>query len=299
MGGHCSCYSNTLDSKLEDYDIIHHQDSILKSKKRIQNLNQTMSFKEIYDSWNEKVKETEKKLDLFVFNDNDAYGDELGMPVASEEGWVYVGQVNNNGEKNGRGIYIWPDGSKYVGYWSNDKANGYGRLIRADGDAYEGYWVNDKAQGKGKYIYFNGGYYEGYWENNLQSGRGEEYSPDGSVFTGSYKNGLKHGYGEFTWPDKSIFKGNFNNGCIDGKGTFMSSHGATCVGTWKNNKIIRNRILSPSSMKKAQEESSEHGIEQLEIFIWPERNQDKDTDTKKTRTRATTESEGSQIILID
>ena len=42
--------------------------------------------------------------------------------------------------KEGKGIQIWKDGSKYVGYWKADQANGKGRLIHADGDYYEGEW---------------------------------------------------------------------------------------------------------------------------------------------------------------
>ena len=41
-------------------------------------------------------------------------------------------------ERHGFGILIWPDGSKYVGYWKHDKANGKGRLIHSEGDIYEG-----------------------------------------------------------------------------------------------------------------------------------------------------------------
>ena len=48
-------------------------------------------------------------------------------------------------------MQIWPDGSKYEGYWLNDQANGKGRLIHHDGDTYEGNWVNDKADGQGTY----------------------------------------------------------------------------------------------------------------------------------------------------
>ena len=42
--------------------------------------------------------------------------------------------------RDGRGIQIWLDGSRYEGYWKNNKANGHGRLIHADGDVYEGEW---------------------------------------------------------------------------------------------------------------------------------------------------------------
>ena len=49
--------------------------------------------------------------------------------------------------REGRGIQIWLDGSRYEGYWINNKANGFGRLIHADGDVYQGLWKEDKADG--------------------------------------------------------------------------------------------------------------------------------------------------------
>jgi len=47
--------------------------------------------------------------------------------------------------RDGYGVMVWPDGSKYEGAWSGNKANGYGKLAHADGDIYEGEWLNDKA----------------------------------------------------------------------------------------------------------------------------------------------------------
>ena len=44
---------------------------------------------------------------------------------------------------------MWPDGSKYEGFWDNDMAKDYGRFILADGDVYIGYWSEDKAHGNG------------------------------------------------------------------------------------------------------------------------------------------------------
>ena len=42
--------------------------------------------------------------------------------------------------RQGRGMLIWKDGSKYEGYWKNDMTDGKGRLIHSDGDVYEGEW---------------------------------------------------------------------------------------------------------------------------------------------------------------
>ena len=40
--------------------------------------------------------------------------------------------------RHGRCIQTWIDGSRYEGYWKNDKANIRGKLIHADGDIYDG-----------------------------------------------------------------------------------------------------------------------------------------------------------------
>ena len=55
------------------------------------------------------------------------------------EGQIYCGQVNpKNDTKSGYGLQVWPDGSKYEGFWDNDQATGFGRFILADGDVYIG-----------------------------------------------------------------------------------------------------------------------------------------------------------------
>ena len=51
----------------------------------------------------------------------------------------YTGELNRmTQEREGKGVQIWSDGSRYEGFWLKDKANGRGRLIHADGDVYEG-----------------------------------------------------------------------------------------------------------------------------------------------------------------
>ena len=56
---------------------------------------------------------------------------------------IYIGEFNEKKQREGKGIQIWNDGSKYEGYWKNDKANGRGRLIHSYGDVYEGEWFED------------------------------------------------------------------------------------------------------------------------------------------------------------
>jgi len=46
---------------------------------------------------------------------------------------------------DGRGVKIWPDGSRYDGNWKDGIMTGHGRLIHIRGDVYTGQWKNDKA----------------------------------------------------------------------------------------------------------------------------------------------------------
>lgn len=56
--------------------------------------------------------------------------------MSTGDGSVYIGQFDENCQKCGRGIFLWADGSKYIGYWERDMANGLGRLVHANGDVY-------------------------------------------------------------------------------------------------------------------------------------------------------------------
>ena len=96
---------------------------------------------------------------------------QLRPPVEYENKAIYYGEWNSEtNQRFGRGIQTWIDGSRYEGYWVNDKANVRGKLIHADGDVYEGEWLDDKAHGYGTYTHTDGAKYEGYWKDNMKEG---------------------------------------------------------------------------------------------------------------------------------
>jgi hypothetical protein len=67
-----------------------------------------------------------------------------------ENGAIFQGEWDTvSNLRDGRGIVIWKNGSRYDGYFKNGKANGYGRIIHAEGDVYEGNWSDDKVHGYG------------------------------------------------------------------------------------------------------------------------------------------------------
>eukprot|EP00826_Nyctotherus_ovalis_P016431 TRINITY_DN14751_c0_g1_i3.p2 TRINITY_DN14751_c0_g1~~TRINITY_DN14751_c0_g1_i3.p2 ORF type:complete len:115 (+),score=4.94 TRINITY_DN14751_c0_g1_i3:578-922(+) len=70
-------------------------------------------------------------------------------------------------------MQIWPDGTKYVGYWRHDKIDGMGRMITGDGDVYTGDWEKNAAHGMGEYEDSSGVKYSGEWVRDRQEGRGK------------------------------------------------------------------------------------------------------------------------------
>ena len=112
----------------------------LKASKPVRTLKDIMPSIEAVGE-NPIVKEMEDKLGSFDLNVtlDPKVARELRSPVLLDNGATYHGQWNiGNSERDGIGIQVWADGSKYEGCWRNDKANGKGRLIHADGDVYEG-----------------------------------------------------------------------------------------------------------------------------------------------------------------
>ena len=122
---------------------------------------------------------------------------------------LYYGEYNiEKNVKEGRGILVTRDGTKYYGYFRNNKKNIKGKLLHYEGDIYEGEWLDDKANGKGKYLHIDGTTYDGNWKNDKQDGYGLETWNDGSYYEGYYVNGKKEGKG-YPFNSFSIFPYSF------------------------------------------------------------------------------------------
>jgi hypothetical protein len=74
---------------------------------------------------------------------------------ANEKG-LYEGGVAA-GRREGTGIFIDWDRSRYEGEWKGDKRHGYGRETFALGGSYEGGWKNDRFDGEGAIVYAGSG----------------------------------------------------------------------------------------------------------------------------------------------
>lgn len=158
--------------------------------------------------------------------------------IPSKDG-IYIGEVNKSTTSlQGRGIYIWSNGMKYIGYWmnceinnfgfvydkdwnkiyegeyANGKKKGFGILTINSNERIEGRFSNDELNGNGKYIYSNGSYWEGPFEKSIRHGMG--------IMT--YENGDKYEvlyyYGEFIGRYDKVDKNNKVKDTHDNKEKF-------------------------------------------------------------------------------
>ena len=222
-------------------------------------------------SLTEKVKEVLSKLPKFETTDKtDQTSPKLKGPIQSKNKTVYVGNLNERGNREGYGILYFPDGGLYEGYFRNDKMSGKGRMINAEGDYYEGEFLNDKANNIGSYVSADGVVYNGGWKEDLQHGYGEEVYLDGSMYSGNFEYGKKNGKGKFSWIDGSYYEGQFSGNNIEGKGTYQFMDNRVYKGEWKDNKMDGIGVFLWEDNKKYIGEYKNDKKDGFGIFIWPD-----------------------------
>ncbi|XP_017775591.1 PREDICTED: MORN repeat-containing protein 4 [Nicrophorus vespilloides] len=95
-----------------------------------------------------------------------------------EGGAIYVGGWTSGGKREGIGHMLFPDGSRYDGYFTDGMFNGLGILTFADGAKYEGE--------------FSEGWFHGY---------GVFWRADGMKHEGEFRGGKMWGLGMTTFKD--------------------------------------------------------------------------------------------------
>ena len=176
---------------------------------------------------------SEYRLDKF--SDEEYYYTDI---VHLKDGSIYNGTWNEEMKKEGKGILIKPDGSKYCGEFKNDKIEGKGYYIDHKGNIYKGEFVDESACGKGEILHseIKGYSYKGEFKNNKIHGYGVEIIPNGNIYRGYFFEGEKDGYGKVEFEDGSSYEGEFKNGQINGKGKYIWSDGKIYEGEFLNNK---------------------------------------------------------------
>lgn len=149
--------------------------------------------------------------------------------------------------RNGRGIYVYPSGAKYIGDFKDGEIHGIGTCYYTDGSKYQGEWKHRYPHGKGTKTYSDGYKYIGVWAKGKpvdeQGIALEEYvvankeeDNDGTdIQSGCIAGDCVNGQGTFAYPDGSKYDGQFVNGKLFGLGTWYYANGDRYVGAFRNN----------------------------------------------------------------
>ena len=143
-------------------------------------------------------KEMELLLKLFPVNQLEP--DKMWDYVTSKDG-KYVGQINiNTGNLEGKGIFIWSNGIKYIGNWKEGNMHGVGVLFDKNNKLiFKGNYYRNKKYGKGKFIIKDNEYYEGEFFDDKMEGKGYYHYDNGDIWEGYFKNNMKNGVGTMTY----------------------------------------------------------------------------------------------------
>lgn len=150
-----------------------------------------------------------------------------------KDGRKIFGQFSN-GKPMNEIVCYYPNGQKYMGKWENDKRGGDGIYYNADGTIQSGVWDNNRfigetrnAQtgcvtgdctiGEGTYIYADHTRYNGSFNNSLANGFGVCYYSDGDIYIGEWKNHTFNGYGTMYFNNGSVVEGDWKNGVYQTK----------------------------------------------------------------------------------
>ena len=133
------------------------------------------------------------------------------------------GEVNAQGEREGRGTMVYDAGDTYEGQWLAGKFHGRGKYTTATGNVYKGDFANDQFHGRGKYTFADGNVYDGEWVEEKRHGRGKDTYADGGSYDGEYANGQKHGMGTYTYADGEVDVSCYEAGADVGQGVRWSA----------------------------------------------------------------------------
>lgn len=114
---------------------------------------------------------------------------------------------------------------RYRGQMSDGNPDGKGMCISPDGTVWDGFWLNGKPTKRGTIKWKNGHVYDGEWNSYGPNGEGKMMYPDKRVYTGTFRDGERHGHGTLTMPNGESFKGEFVDDKISENGTYYDSKG--------------------------------------------------------------------------
>ena len=138
---------------------------------------------------------------------------------------IYIGQINSTtGELEGRAVFFWNSGIKYIGHFSKNALNGRGFLVdKKNRLIFKGNFLKNKKNGKGTLKFANGDVYKGNFADDKMEGNGDYYFSNGDIWEGIYKNNMKNGIGIMTKKNGELLLTEYENDNFIGEVQLNSS----------------------------------------------------------------------------
>jgi len=149
---------------------------------------------------------------------------------------------------NCSGIYINPNGNKYVGEFQNGKFHGRGTYTYASGDKYIGRFKKGEFHSyRSTYVDINGNKYVGQYSDGNKHGKGTYTYVNGDKYIGSYFHDKRHGKGTYTYADGSRYVGEWKDGKYHGRGAYTYADGNTHVVEFRDGKPYQISRFDPQN----------------------------------------------------
>lgn len=177
----------------------------------------------------------ENALNIIICRQRGTYRLDISNSKGKKD--LYIGQIDQNFQKDGSGIYIFSTGDIYNGDFAQDIRTGQCSFKTNYSDYYSGGIIEGKKSGEGYYVWSDGTEYEGGFSENMKNGYGTYKYINGESYEGDYVNDVKHGKGVYTWANGDVYTGDFQDDARTGKGIYSWANGEMYEGDFKNNEM--------------------------------------------------------------
>ena len=193
---------NSYDYYLSDF----HFDHELK-------INKTLKSQEIFKIL--KADHYNQMMEILKFKQIDDGITTYWSEISEYENGSYIGEVNELGERHGRGFINYNTGDFYIGQWKHDEKSGDGEHFYEDGKImYRGEYLLTLRNGNGSLFLENGDHYEGQFKNDRYNGLGVYYWNNNISWIGNFVDDKFHGVGMFILQDGKFKLREFDMGIV-------------------------------------------------------------------------------------